>query len=129
MAKKETPAPKKEVKKDVKEPKKEVKEKDAAAVKSLTKNQLITLLAEKSDLPKKKVSELLTILLETAYKEAKKANGFVFPGLGKLVISKRAARTVKNPRTQEPIKVAAKKVLKFRILKAAKDAVLGPVKK
>ncbi|MBI1291926.1 HU family DNA-binding protein [bacterium] len=116
-------------KKEASAPKKEVKEKEAAAPKSLTKNQLITLLAEKSDLPKKKVAELLTILLETAYKEAKKANGFVFPGLGKLVISKRAARTIKNPQTQEPMKVPAKKVLKFRILKAAKDAVLGAAKK
>jgi DNA-binding protein HU-beta len=100
--------------------------KAAAPAKSLTKNQLITHLAEKTDLPKKKIGEVLETLLAVAYKEAKKGPGFVFPGLGKLIVSDRAARIVKNPRTQEPVKVPAKKVLKFRILKAAKDAVLGP---
>jgi DNA-binding protein HU-beta len=63
-----------------------------------------------------------------AYREAKKGE-FVVPGLGKLVKQKRKARMGRNPATGETIKIAAKTVLKFRIAKAAKDAVLGATKK
>ena len=97
--------------------------------KPMTKTQLITHLADKTELPKKKVSELMDELLTVAYKEAKKEHGFTFPGLGKLVVTKRAARTGRNPQTGEPIKIPAKKALKFRIAKNAKDAVLGVKKK
>lgn len=96
--------------------------------KPLTKTQLMAALAEKSELPKKKVIELYEELLAIAYKEAKKEHGFTFPGLGKLVVTKRSARKGRNPQTGEPIKIPAKKALKFRIAKAAKDAVL-PQKK
>jgi DNA-binding protein HU-beta len=47
------------------------------------------------------------------------------PGFGKLVKQKRKARTGINPKTQQKIKILAKTVLKFRVAKAAKDAVLG----
>jgi DNA-binding protein HU-beta len=57
-----------------------------------------------------------------AYKEAKK--GFVLPGLGKLVLVDRKARIGRNPKTGEAIQIPAKKVVKFRIAKAAKDAIL-----
>jgi DNA-binding protein HU-beta len=118
MAKKE--AAKKEVAK--KAPAKNSK-KDAG--KPLTKAQFITALAEKSELPKKTVAELLENLLELAYSESKKSHGFVLHGLGKLVVADRAARTVKIPKTGEARLVPAKKVLKFRIAKQAKDAVIG----
>ena len=55
-------------------------------------------------------------------------DGFVIPGLGKLVKVNRASRMGRNPATGETIKIPAKVVLKFRIAKAAKDAVL-PAKK
>lgn len=97
--------------------------------KALTKTQLIAHLADKSELPKKKIGELLEELLQVAYKEAKKDGGFTLPGLGKLVIAKRKERMGRNPRTGEPIKIAARKTLKFRIAKQAKDAVLGAAKK
>ena len=58
-----------------------------------------------------------------AYKGAK--DGFTVPGLGKLLKQKRKARIGRNPATGEQIKIKAKTVLKFRIAKAAKDAVLG----
>jgi DNA-binding protein HU-beta len=93
--------------------------------KALTKTQLISLLAEKAELPKKKITEIFEELLGVAYKEAKKEHGFTFPGLGKLVVVKRARRKGRNPQTGEEITIPAKKALKFRIAKAAKDSVLG----
>ena len=93
--------------------------------KALTKTQLITHLAEKTELPKKKITELMDALLEVAFREAKKDHGFTFPGLGKLVVTKRKARMGRNPQTNEPIKIPAKKALKFRLSKPAKDAILG----
>ncbi len=64
--------------------------------------------------------------MDLAYKEAK--NGFTVPGLGKLVVVQRKARTGRNPATGATIKIPAKKVLKFRIAKAAKEAIT-PAKK
>lgn len=61
--------------------------------------------------------------LELGYKGAK--DGFTVPGLGKLVKVRRSARTGRNPATSEAIKIKAKTVLKFRIAKAAKAAILG----
>ncbi len=93
-----------------------------ATKKALTKAQIITALAEKCGLSKKDVSGVLTELIDLAYKEAKV--GFTLPGLGKLVVQQRKARTGRNPATGEAIKIPAKKVLKFRIAKAAKDAIV-----
>ena len=95
--------------------------------KPMTKAQLVTRLSEKVDLPKKQVSALLEELAAVACKEAK--NGFTIPGIGKLVVVQRKARMGRNPATGEPIKIPAKRALKFRIAKAAKDAVLGKKKK
>jgi DNA-binding protein HU-beta len=95
---------------------------------SLTQSQLIAELAAKNEpLTKVQVKALLDALTQLAYKEAK--NGFTLPGLGKLVLMKRAARMGRNPATGETIKIAAKTVLKFRVSKAAKDAINGPAKK
>lgn len=91
--------------------------------KAMTKSQILKTLAEKTDLPKTKVTEVMDTLTALAYKEAK--NGFTLPGLGKLVLVKRKARMGRNPATGESIKIPAKKVVKFRVAKAAKDAILG----
>ncbi len=90
--------------------------------KAMTKSQILTTMAEKTDLPKKKIAEVLDVLATLAYREAR--NGFTIPGLGKLVLRDRKARIGRNPQTGQPIQIPAKKVLKFRIAKAAKDAVL-----
>ena len=95
--------------------------------KPMTKTQLIAALAEKVELPKKQVSAFLDAITETAYAQAKK--GFTLPGIGKLLVVKRKARTGRNPATGEAIKIPAKTVLKFRIAKAAKDAVCPTAKK
>jgi DNA-binding protein HU-beta len=89
---------------------------------ALTKSATVKLLAEKNALTKKQVTEFMDSLIALAYKEAK--NSFTIPGLGKLVLVNRKARMGRNPATGETIKIAAKKVLKFRVAKAAKDAVL-----
>jgi DNA-binding protein HU-beta len=92
----------------------------------MTKSQLINYIAESAEVPRKTAVAMLEALSEVAYKEAKK--GFTLPGLGKLVLQNRKARTGRNPMTGETIKIPAKKVLKFRIAKAAKDAILGSKK-
>ncbi len=91
--------------------------------KALTKSKIIAALAEKTDLTKKQVAQFLEDLACLAYTEAR--NGFTIPGLGKLVLVKRKARMGRNPATGETIHIPAKTVLKFRIAKAAKDAILG----
>jgi DNA-binding protein HU-beta len=58
-------------------------------------------------------------------KEIKKNGEFVLPGFGKLVKQKRKARSGFNPKTRQKIKIPAKIVVKFRVAKAAKDAILG----
>lgn len=90
--------------------------------KQLTKAQLTARIADSVGITKKQAGEVLECLADTAYKQAK--NGFTIPGIGKLVLAKRKARMGRNPQTGEPIKIPAKTVLKFRIAKAAKDAIL-----
>jgi DNA-binding protein HU-beta len=89
----------------------------------LTKTQLVRALAEKSELPNKTVAGLLENLADTAIKETKKNGVFVVPGLGRLVKAHRKARMGRNPPTGEPIQIKAKTVVKFRVAKAAKDAI------
>ncbi len=91
--------------------------------KPLTKAQILDHLAKKTTLTKKNVGLVLEELTKLAYGQAK--NSFTFPGMGKLVLVNRKARMGRNPATGEPIKIPAKKVVKFRIAKACKDAVLG----
>jgi DNA-binding protein HU-beta len=91
--------------------------------KTLTKSQILTTLAETVGLTKKQAGETLEALVALAYKNAK--NSFTLPGLGKLVLVNRKARIGRNPATGATIKIAAKKVVKFRVAKAAKDAILG----
>ncbi len=92
------------------------------AGKPKTKSQIITTVADAVGITKKQAKIAIETLVELAYKEAKK--GFTVPGLGKLVMVHRKARMGRNPATGETIRIKAKKVLKFRIAKAAKDAVL-----
>jgi len=91
--------------------------------KAMTKSQIADHLAHNAGLTKKTANQILDDFAALAYKQAK--NSFVVPGIGKLVLAHRKARTGRNPQTGEPIKIPAKKVVKFRIAKAAKDAILG----
>ena len=96
-----------------------------AAVK-MTQTQLIRKIAESCEISNKTAKAVLETLAETAVTETKKNGMFVVPGLGKLVRVERKARMGRNPATGESIKIPAKKVLKFRIAKAAKDAIVPP---
>ena len=89
---------------------------------AMTKTQMMAHLAEKSDLSKAQVATVLDSLAELAYVEAK--NGFAVPGIGKLLLVDRKARQGRNPATGETISIPAKTVVKFRISKACKEAVL-----
>lgn len=93
-----------------------------AAAKPLTKNQILDHVAKKTKVTKKLAGQFVDEFVKLAYKEAKKS--FVIPGLGKLVVVNRKARMGRNPATGEVMQIPAKKVLKFRIAKAAKDAIL-----
>jgi DNA-binding protein HU-beta len=91
--------------------------------KALSKSQIAAAIADKNSLTKKQATEILETITELAYKNAK--NSFTLPGLGKLVLVNRKARIGRNPATGAQINIPAKKVVKFRVAKAAKDAILG----
>lgn len=91
--------------------------------KAMTKSQIVAGVAEAVGVSKKQAAAALEALASMACKGAK--NGFTVPGLGKLVLVNRKARMGRNPATGETIKIAAKRVVKFRVAKACKDAILG----
>lgn len=90
----------------------------------MTKSQALSAIAEATGLGKKEVTSVLDAMVDLAYSEVKGSGEFTVPGIGKLVKKKRAARMGRNPATGEQIKIPAKTVVKFRVAKAAKDAVL-----
>jgi len=89
----------------------------------MTKAQIVNALAEKTGLSKKEVNNFFDELNDLAYKEVKQNGEFALPGFGKLVKTKRKSRKGRNPATGEEITIPAKTVVKFRLSKAAKDAV------
>lgn len=90
----------------------------------MTKSELLQAIAAETGTDKKTAAFFLDAIVGIAYKEAKKGE-FLIPGIGKLVKQKRKARAGVNPKTGEKIKIPAKTVVKFRVAKAAKDAILG----
>ena len=90
----------------------------------MTKSQMIATLAESAEMSKKQIASLMDTITEVVYKEVKKNGECIVPGFGKLVKVKRKAREGRNPATGETIKIPAKTVVKFRLAKAVKDAVL-----
>jgi DNA-binding protein HU-beta len=99
------------------------------ADKRMTQTQLVRKLAESCEVSNKVARTFLDTLGAEAIKEVKKTGVFVVPGLGRLVRVDRKARMGRNPATGEAIKIPAKKVVKFRVAKAAKDAIVPPKKK
>ena len=91
--------------------------------KALTKSQIVAAIAEANGLARKQTSDILESIVQLAYKNAK--NSFTLPGLGKLILVNRKARLGRNPATETTIKIATKRVVKFRIAKTAKDAILN----
>jgi DNA-binding protein HU-beta len=95
----------------------------------MTQTQLVKSLAESNEISNKQAKAILEGLASVAIAEVKKNGVFVLPGIGRLVRQDRKARTGRNPATGETIKIPAKKVVKFRVAKAAKDAIVPPKKK
>jgi DNA-binding protein HU-beta len=95
----------------------------------MTQTQLVRSMAEGCEVPNKTARTFLDNLATMAVMEVKKNGVFVLPGIGRLVRVDRKARVGRNPATGESIKIPAKKVVKFRVAKAAKDAIVPPKKK
>ncbi|MDB6034292.1 MAG: hup [Verrucomicrobiales bacterium] len=91
--------------------------------KALSKSQIAAVIAEQNEISKTTALAILDQIADLAYKNAK--HTFTYPGLGKLVLVDRKARVGRNPATGEQIQIPAKRVVKFRVAKAAKDAILG----
>ncbi len=90
----------------------------------MTQSQIVATLADKCEVAKKVSKSMMDCLAQTAVSEVKKNGVFVLPGIGRLVRVERKARIGRNPATGESIKIAAKKVVKFRVAKAAKEAIV-----
>jgi DNA-binding protein HU-beta len=97
-----------------------------ATTKRITQTQLVRHLAEAGEVTNKQARAVLDSLSSLAISEVKKNGLFVLPGIGRLVRVDRKARLGRNPATGESIKIAAKKVVKFRVAKSAKDAIVPP---
>jgi DNA-binding protein HU-beta len=91
----------------------------------MTKTELQLALGQATQTNKNTAGVFLDTLSTLAYKAIKKDGEFVLPGFGKLVKQKRKARMGRNPKTGQKIKIPAKTVVKFRVFKVAKDAILG----
>jgi DNA-binding protein HU-beta len=98
------------------------------AKKPMTKSQIVSHFAEKFEIPKRKATSILDEVAALAVSETKKTGSFTLPGIGKLVLVKRKARMGRNPATGEAIKIPAKTVVKMRVAKAAKEAIVPPKK-
>ena len=94
------------------------------AKKPMTKGQILSHFASKFILAKKAALAIIDELAALAVSEIKKAGSFTLPGIGKLVLVKRKARMGRNPATGAAIKIPAKTVVKMRVAKATKDAIV-----
>jgi DNA-binding protein HU-beta len=94
------------------------------AKRPMTKAQTVTHFAKKFEIPKRAASSVIDEMAALAVSETKKAGSFTIPGIGKLVLTKRKARMGRNPATGESIKIPARTVVKMRIAKACKEAII-----
>ena len=102
--------------------------KKAAKADTVTLRHLAVALAEGHDVPKSQVNAMLMGMVGEIAKHLKKGRRIRISGLGIIQVRKRPARMGRNPATGEAIKIPAKKVVKFRVAKAVKDAIV-PKKK
>jgi DNA-binding protein HU-beta len=94
------------------------------AKKPMTKAQIVSHFAGKFEVSKKTASAVIDEVAALAVSETKKSGSFTLPGVGKLVLVRRKARMGRNPATGATIKIPAKTVVKMRIAKAAKEAIV-----
>ena len=98
------------------------------AAKPMTKTQVVAHFADTFELSKAQAKAMVDEFAELAVSQTKKVGEFTVPGIGKLVKQKRKARMGRNPATGEAIKIKAKTVVKMRLAKACKDAIVPPKK-
>ena len=99
------------------------------AKKPMTKSQIVSHFAEKFELTRKNASGIIEEVAALVVSETKKVGSFTIPGIGKLVLVKRKARMGRNPQTGKAIKIPAKTVVKMRMAKVAKEAIVGKKRK
>src|SRR5580658_9103862 len=99
------------------------------AATKMTQSQMVKELAAAVGVPNKVAKSFTIAYAELLVRETKKSGVSVLPGIGRLVRVDRKARMGRNPATGEAIKIPAKKVVKFRVAKAVKDAIVPPKKK
>ena len=90
----------------------------------MTKSEMLATLANDTGLKKKDVDNLMQALQNLILKTLNKENKIKLDGLGVFQLKDRKARLARNPRTGEMVQVAAKRVVKFRVVKSLKEAVL-----
>lgn len=95
----------------------------------MTKSELVSQLAKQTNLEKKQAKLFLETLTGLVRKEIKKGKEIPLTGLGKFRVSRRKARMGRNPQTGEPLKIPAKKVVRFSIAKPLKDLIAPGAKK
>ncbi|MDQ3070702.1 MAG: HU family DNA-binding protein [Acidobacteriota bacterium] len=95
-----------------------------ADARRMGKSELFAHFAERFDMKRTQVRDLFDELAALAERELKRSGEFQLPGMVKLVLQKRKAREGRNPATGASIKIPAKTVVKARIVKQMKDAVL-----
>ncbi|MBR6344860.1 MAG: HU family DNA-binding protein [Lachnospiraceae bacterium] len=91
----------------------------------MNKTELVEAIASEAKISKAAADKALKALTDTVAKELKKGEKVALIGFGTFEVSKRAARTGRNPQTGETIKIKAAKTPKFKAGKALKDAVNG----
>jgi len=89
----------------------------------MTKNELVRELAETFELPRRQVLEMIETMLERFTEILKSGDKVQLTPFGQFKVRDRAARMARNPQTGEPVKVPAKRVLKFIAGRSLKEAV------
>jgi len=89
----------------------------------MNKGELVDAIAKDAGLSKADAGKALNAFVSNVTGSLKKGNAVQLIGFGTFSISKRAARTGRNPQTGAAIKIAAKKVAKFKAGKALADTV------
>ncbi len=89
----------------------------------MTKADIVDYMSDRMDMTKTAVRRFFGEFAELAYREAE--NDVRIPGLGKITIVQRKARKGRNPRTGETIHIPARRALKFKFSKAAREGVFG----
>lgn len=89
----------------------------------MNKSELIDAVADSADLSKAAATQAVDAVLSAVSKSLKKGDQVTLVGFGTFLVRDRAARTGRNPRTGDEIKIAAAKVPAFKAGKALKDAV------